>query len=45
MSRICIDPGHGGNDPGAVNGTLSEKDVVLDVGLRLKNCLRRPDTM
>lgn len=39
MSRICIDPGHGGNDPGAVNGTLSEKDVVLDVGLRLKKLL------
>lgn len=39
MSRICIDPGHGGNDPGAVNGALAEKDVVLDVGLRLKKLL------
>ena len=39
MSRICIDPGHGGSDPGAVNGALAEKDVVLDVGLRLKKLL------
>lgn len=39
MSRICIDPGHGGSDPGAVNGALYEKDVVLDVGLRLKKLL------
>lgn len=39
MSRICIDPGHGGSDPGAVNGALCEKDVVLDVGLRLKKLL------
>lgn len=39
MGRICIDPGHGGSDPGAVNGALAEKDVVLDVGLRLKKLL------
>ena len=37
VKRIVLDPGHGGKDPGAVgrNGTL-EKDVVLDVTLRLK---------
>ena len=39
MLRVCIDPGHGGSDPGAVNGALYEKDVVLDVGLRLKKLL------
>ena len=35
MSKItiCLDPGHGGRDPGAVgqNG-LFEKDVVLNIG-------------
>ncbi|MBI4715481.1 MAG: N-acetylmuramoyl-L-alanine amidase [Nitrospirae bacterium] len=35
-----MDPGHGGEDPGAVgrNG-LQEKEVVLDVALRLKELL------
>ena len=25
MYKICIDPGHGGTDPGAVNGAVYEK--------------------
>jgi N-acetylmuramoyl-L-alanine amidase len=35
--RIVIDPGHGGHDTGAIgpNG-LYEKDVVLDIALKLK---------
>lgn len=33
--RIVIDPGHGGTDPGAVGNGLQEKDVNLDVSLRL----------
>ncbi len=39
--KICIDPGHGGRDPGAVgpNGLL-EKDIVLLVALRLKHLLK-----
>ena len=38
--RIVIDPGHGGHDPGAVglNG-LYEKDVVLDIALKLRDIL------
>ncbi|MCE5194419.1 MAG: N-acetylmuramoyl-L-alanine amidase [Nitrospiraceae bacterium] len=37
---IVIDPGHGGHDPGAVGGKgLYEKDVVLDIGLKLKKVL------
>ncbi|MDC4223432.1 MAG: N-acetylmuramoyl-L-alanine amidase [Candidatus Manganitrophus sp.] len=37
-----IDPGHGGKDPGAigVNG-LEEKEVVLDVSLRLKDLIEK----
>ncbi len=38
---IVLDPGHGGNDPGAVGKTkkLKEKDVNLDVCLKLKALL------
>ncbi len=36
VRRIVIDAGHGGHDEGAVGRTgLAEKDVVLDVSLRL----------
>lgn len=32
---VVIDPGHGGKDPGAVNKSIREKDIVLGVGLKL----------
>ncbi|WP_147805037.1 N-acetylmuramoyl-L-alanine amidase [Alkalicoccus halolimnae] len=38
---IAVDPGHGGSDPGAVANGLQEKEVVLDVGLRLEEELRK----
>jgi N-acetylmuramoyl-L-alanine amidase len=38
---IIIDAGHGGTDPGAVGVTgLREKDVILDVSLRVADSLR-----
>jgi N-acetylmuramoyl-L-alanine amidase len=39
VSRIVIDPGHGGHDPGATGKGLTEAAVVLDVGLRLEKLL------
>lgn len=39
--RICIDPGHGGRDPGAVNGKRYEKDDVLRLALRVKTILEK----
>jgi len=39
ISRIVIDPGHGGHDPGARGSGLTEADVVLDVALRVKQLL------
>jgi len=36
---VVIDPGHGGSDPGAVVGNVNEKDLNLDVALRLRYLL------
>ena len=38
LTTVCIDPGHGGKDPGCVNRTLKcqEKDIVLGIGKKLK---------
>ncbi len=39
---IVIDPGHGGFDPGAIGITgVYEKDVVLDIGIRLKELIQK----
>lgn len=42
IGKIVIDPGHGGHDTGTIgpNG-LEEKDLVLDVGLRLGKLLEQ----
>ncbi|MDG4656051.1 family 10 glycosylhydrolase [Ectobacillus antri] len=37
---IVLDPGHGGIDSGAVYGTYYEKDIVLNVALRLRALLQ-----
>lgn len=40
INRIVIDPGHGGHDSGTLGpGGIEEKDVVLDVALRLGRLL------
>jgi len=40
IGRIVIDPGHGGHDTGTIGPTgLREKDLVLDVALKLKKLL------
>ena len=36
MATIVLDPGHGGHDPGAVNGSRREKDDNLRLGLALR---------
>ena len=44
ISRIVIDPGHGGHDPGAKVRGLNEAELVLDIALRLEKLLvRDPD--
>ena len=39
--RVCIDPGHGGKDPGACSGEFKEKNLTLDISLTLKKRLSR----
>lgn len=36
---VVIDPGHGGKDPGAVNGSVQEKQINLAHGLKVKKYL------
>jgi N-acetylmuramoyl-L-alanine amidase len=40
VSRIVIDPGHGGHDPGAQGNGIDESNLVLDVSLRLEALLK-----
>jgi N-acetylmuramoyl-L-alanine amidase len=45
VSRIVIDAGHGGHDPGASAFGISEAELVLDVTLRLEALLlQQPGT-
>jgi N-acetylmuramoyl-L-alanine amidase len=39
VSRIVIDAGHGGHDPGAQSNGITESELVLDVALRLEKLL------
>lgn len=37
--KVVIDPGHGGTDPGAINGNIYEKDFALEVSKYIYNRL------
>lgn len=41
VSRIVIDPGHGGHDPGTVAKGLTEAALTLDIALRLEKLLQK----
>jgi N-acetylmuramoyl-L-alanine amidase len=41
VSRIVIDAGHGGHDPGAQSNGVSESELTLDVALRLSRLLEK----
>lgn len=41
ISCICIDAGHGGKDPGAINGKIKEKDITLAIALKLGSLIHK----
>ena len=45
LTKIVIDPGHGGQDPGALGKNHKEKDVVLAIALKVGKIIsqRYPD--
>lgn len=40
VKYVCIDPGHGGSDPGAIRGLVRESDLNLEVSLKVQEKLR-----
>jgi N-acetylmuramoyl-L-alanine amidase len=41
VSRIVIDPGHGGHDPGAKGKGVTEAELVLDIAQRVEKLLAK----
>lgn len=41
--HVVLDPGHGGDDPGAVAGTVYEKDINLAIALKVRDYLSEQD--
>ncbi|TRZ38517.1 LysM peptidoglycan-binding domain-containing protein [Niallia circulans] len=39
MTKIFIDPGHGGSDPGAIGNGLKEKDLTLKIAKKIQALL------
>ncbi|WP_345240308.1 N-acetylmuramoyl-L-alanine amidase [Pontibacillus salipaludis] len=37
--KLYLDPGHGGKDPGAMGDGIMEKDINLDIALRIRSIL------
>lgn len=43
MHIVCLDPGHGGIDPGAMGHGLLEKNVALAIALKVRKALEAED--
>ena len=44
IKTVVIDAGHGGRDPGTIVGIAKEKNVVLDIALKLGRLIRQNQT-
>jgi N-acetylmuramoyl-L-alanine amidase len=45
VSRVVIDAGHGGHDPGAHGNGITESELTLDVALRLQKLLTAQESV
>jgi N-acetylmuramoyl-L-alanine amidase len=41
MFKLYLDPGHGGSDSGATGNGLQEKNITLDIALRIRDLLEK----
>ena len=41
IKTVVIDAGHGGKDPGTIVGRAKEKNIVLDIALKLGNLIKQ----
>ena len=41
LRTVVIDPGHGGKDPGTINGRIYEKNIVLSVGKKFGELIKK----
>ena len=41
IKTVVIDAGHGGKDPGTIVGSAKEKNIVLDIALKLGNLIKQ----
>lgn len=41
IKTIVIDAGHGGKDPGAIYNNVKEKDIILDIAIKLRDMLKK----
>lgn len=41
VSKVVIDPGHGGKHPGTVHKQIMEKDITLSIALKLGDLIKR----
>ncbi len=41
LKLVVLDPGHGGKDPGTLGAVAKEKDLALQVALKVKNLLQQ----
>lgn len=39
--QVVIDAGHGGDDPGAINGNVREKDLTLMIGKYMQEAFQK----
>jgi N-acetylmuramoyl-L-alanine amidase len=45
LTKFFVDPGHGGKDSGAIGHGIYEKNIALDIGLKIESKLKNYDNV